>query len=162
MLRGVCTVGFSADDLHEAARWYAELLGTEPYFRAYGCETCGARAFGEDQCARCETAMRLGYIEFRVGDDQTELGFIDRRYVFAAGANSTSGGAVNVAWHVDDLGATVETLLAMGATEHEPITEQGGAGSGFLTASVLDPFGNVLGLMYNPHYLEMLATSNRA
>jgi hypothetical protein len=26
--------------------------------------------------------------------------------------------------------------------------------SGFVTASVVDPFGNVLGLMYSPHYVE--------
>ena len=161
MLRGVCTVGFSADDLHAAARWYAELLGIEPYFRAYECETCGARAFGVDHCAVCDTAMRLGYIEFRVGDDQVELGFIDRRDAPAGEADNTPG-AVVVAWHVDDLGATVETLLAMGATEHEPITEQGGAGSGFVTASVVDPFGNVLGVYHNPHYLEMLAARNKA
>ena len=28
--------------------------------------------------------------------------------------------------------------------------------SGFITASVVDPFGNILGLMANPHYLEIL------
>ena len=27
----------------------------------------------------------------------------------------------------------------------------------FVTASVVDPFGNVLGIVYNPHYLETLA-----
>ena len=25
-----------------------------------------------------------------------------------------------------------------------------------MTASVVDPFGNVLGIMYNPHYVEVL------
>ena len=25
-----------------------------------------------------------------------------------------------------------------------------------MTAAVVDPFGNVLGIMYNPHYLETL------
>ena len=29
-------------------------------------------------------------------------------------------------------------------------------GGGFITASVVDPFGNVLGIMYNPHYLDVL------
>ncbi|MFC9692087.1 VOC family protein [Kribbella sp. NPDC056951] len=149
-------MGFAADDLEAAGRWYAGLLGIEPYFRAYECETCGARAFGDDRCAECGTAMRLGYIEFRVGDDQVELGFIDRRYTPSGTVN-----AATVAWHVDDLKATMETLLAMGATEHEPITEQGGAGSGFVTASVIDPFGNVLGVYHNPHYLEMLAARSK-
>ncbi|MER7475207.1 hypothetical protein ABT351_31575, partial [Micromonospora sp. NPDC000018] len=27
-------------------------------------------------------------------------------------------------------------------------------GSGFVTATVVDPFGNLLGVMYNPHYVE--------
>ena len=42
----------------------------------------------------------------------------------------------------------------MGATEYQPLTERG---TGFITASVVDPFGNILGVMYNPHYLEVLA-----
>ena len=29
--------------------------------------------------------------------------------------------------------------------------------TGFVTASVVDPFGNVLGIMYNPHYVETVA-----
>jgi hypothetical protein len=42
----------------------------------------------------------------------------------------------------------------LGATEHEPLTARGDAG--FVTASVVDPFGNVLGDMQSPHYLEVL------
>jgi hypothetical protein len=30
-----------------------------------------------------------------------------------------------------------------------------------VTAAVVDPFGNVLGVMYNPHYLEMVETGGR-
>jgi hypothetical protein len=37
--------------------------------------------------------------------------------------------------------------------EHQPVTKRGG---GFVTASVTDPFGNVLGFMYNQHYLDVL------
>lgn len=29
------------------------------------------------------------------------------------------------------------------------------------TASVVDPFGNVLGVMHDPHYLEVLAARGR-
>jgi hypothetical protein len=57
-------------------------------------------------------------------------------------------------WHVDDLGATVARLLSMGATEYQPTTPRGEAG--FVTAAVADPFGNVLGVMYNPHYVQVL------
>jgi hypothetical protein len=28
----------------------------------------------------------------------------------------------------------------------------------FVAASVVDPFGNLLGVMYNPHYLEVLGS----
>ena len=31
------------------------------------------------------------------------------------------------------------------------------AATDFVTASVVDPFGNILGVMYNPHYVEILA-----
>ena len=48
----------------------------------------------------------------------------------------------------------------MGAQEHLPITPRGEAG--FVTASVVDPFGNVLGIMYNPHYLEVLGSTRKA
>lgn len=59
-------------------------------------------------------------------------------------------------WHVDDAGSTFERLLSMGAKEHQPPTDRG---TGFITASVIDPFGNILGVMYNPHYLEILGSA---
>ena len=138
MFRGFATISFYADDLAAARDWYTELLGMEPYY-----------AFPQPPAAPA-------YIEFRVGDDENELGFIDRRYA-PGGAANIPGGAV-MFWHVDDLTATVEKLLAMGATEYEPMTERE---AGFTTASVVDPFGNVLGVMHNPHYLEVLAARTR-
>jgi hypothetical protein len=42
----------------------------------------------------------------------------------------------------------------MGATEYEPVIERA---AGFTTASVVDPFGNILGVMHNPHYVEIVA-----
>lgn len=128
-LRGFATVSFWADDLEAARRWYAELLGFEPYFE------------------------RPGYVEFRIGDSEDELGLIDRRFA-PAGSAGGPGGAV-IYWHVDDLTGTLERLLAMGAREYQPLTERG---HGFVTASVVDPFGNVLGIMTNPHYLEVLGS----
>ena len=135
MFRGFATISFYADDLAAARDWYTKLLGIEAYY-----------AFPEPPAAPA-------YIEFRVGDDGDELGFIDRRYA-PSGASNAPGGAV-LFWHVDDLPATVEKLLAMGATEYEALTERD---AGFATASVVDPFGNVLGVMHNPHYLEVLSS----
>jgi uncharacterized glyoxalase superfamily protein PhnB len=54
---------------------------------------------------------------------------------------------------VDDLAATYDRLLGLGATEYEPITTRG---PGFVTGSVVDPFGNILGIMSNAHYVEVL------
>lgn len=52
----------------------------------------------------------------------------------------------------------VEKLTAMRAVEYEPVTQRE---AGFVTVSVVDPFGNVLEVMHNPHYLEMLAAKGR-
>ena len=127
MLRGLATVSFWAADLAAAKSWYTELLGIEPYFE------------------------RPGYIEFRIGDYQHELGLIDAAYA-PAGVPDVPGGAV-MYWHVDDLNATFETLLAKGAKEYQAPTVRG---EGFVTASVIDPFGNILGVMSNAHYLDVL------
>lgn len=128
MLRGLATVNVYATDHAAATRWYAELLGIEPYYE------------------------RPGYNEFRIGDYEHELGIIDARYA-PEGEPDVPGGVV-ANWHVDDLQATVDRLLALGATLREPVTERG---HGFVTAQVVDPFGNVLGVMTNPHYREILA-----
>src|SRR5215471_13455372 len=130
MLRGLTTVSFWAADLAAAKAWYAELLGIAPYFE------------------------RPGYAEFRLGDYQHELGIIDSKYA-PTGAAANLGGAI-VYWHVDDVAATLEKLTAMGAKEYEPLTNRG---PGFVTAAVVDPFGNILGIMYNAHYLEVLGAA---
>lgn len=64
-------------------------------------------------------------------------------------------GGVVAFWHVDDLNNMVEKLIGLGATEYEKITERE---DGFITASVIDPFGNILGMMNNPHYLKILTS----
>lgn len=126
MLRGLTTVSFYADDLDAASAWYAEVLGIEPYF------------------------ARPGYVEFRIGDSEDELGIIDRKY--APRPASGPAGAITY-WHVDDLAGTVARLLELGAEEFEPVRDRG---HGYVTAAVVDPFGNVLGVMVNSHYLQVL------
>ncbi|MFI5916249.1 VOC family protein [Dactylosporangium sp. NPDC051541] len=66
---------------------------------------------------------------------------------------ATATGAI-LYWHTDNVQATLTRLLALGATVHEPLQHRG---RNFITAIVQDPFGNLLGIMHNPHYLEMLA-----
>ncbi len=134
MLRGLSTVMLHTDDLAAARQWYTELLGVEPYMD------------------------RGPYIEFRFGDYQHELGLIDARYA-PNGHGAGPAGAV-LHWHVDDVGAALERLLSKGAKPHQPVTDWGPAG--FVTASVVDPFGNILGIMRNPHYLEILGSTREA
>ncbi len=138
-LRGFATLNIWADDVPAAAAWYAEFLGIEPYFSRPGPDGVPA------------------YIEFRIGDSADELGIIDRRYA-PPGAPSAPGGVI-MHWHVDDLEGTLQRLISLGATEYAPITPRG---EGFVTASVVDPFGNVLGVMYNPHYVEMVESARTA
>ncbi|MFC4947375.1 VOC family protein [Pseudonocardia sp. GCM10023141] len=150
MLRGFATVNFYADDLEEAGRWYHEATGVEPYFRVYACGGCGNRS-REARCADCDADTMLGYLELRIGDYEHELGFVNR--MWAPPQPDGPGGAI-VYWHVDNLQETLDHLESLGAKPHAPITEHG---PGFVTASVVDPFGNVLGIMYNAHYLSILA-----
>jgi predicted enzyme related to lactoylglutathione lyase len=87
---------------------------------------------------------------------QHELGIIDRRYA-PAGAATGSGGALAF-WHVDDVRAALDRLFAMGAREYEALIVRE---AGFVTASMVDPFGNILGVMYNPHYLGVLESRSK-
>lgn len=52
-------------------------------------------------------------------------------------------------WGVEDIHTVYERLLALGATAHEKPYEVGGD---IVTATLKDPFGNVIGLIYNPHF----------
>lgn len=137
MVRGLTTVSFFAADLGAAKQWYIDLLGIDPYFERPDSE-------------------HPAYIEFRIGDYQHELGIIDSRYSPHGSATGPCGAVIF--WHVDDLHATYEKLLSMGANEHEAPTDRE---AGFVTASVVDPFGNILGIMYNPHYLEVLGSTKK-
>ncbi|MEC3978268.1 VOC family protein [Amycolatopsis sp. H20-H5] len=132
MLRGLTTVSFYADDLAAAITWYTELLGVDPYF------------------VRPEIGPPA-YAEFRIGDYQHELGLIDSKWAPHDTAAKPAGAVLY--WHVDDVKAGYEKLLSLGAKEHDAPTERG---PGFVTASVVDPFGNILGIMYNAHYLSVL------
>jgi predicted enzyme related to lactoylglutathione lyase len=134
MLRGLTTVTFYADDLDAAVRWYTELLGIEPYFSR-------------------ELDGEPAYAEFRLGDYQHEFGILNSR--LAPPRRSGRLGGEIAYWAVDDVEAAFERLLSMGATEYQKPIERG---PGFITASVVDPFGNILGVMYNQHYLDVLAS----
>jgi predicted enzyme related to lactoylglutathione lyase len=134
MLRGLATVSFYAADVKAARSWYEELLGVEAYYAVPSVD-------------------EPAYVEFRFGDLECELGIIDAKY---ATHQVGGGGGAIVYWHVDDLEAELARMVELGTTVGEGIVERGN-NTGFRTASVVDPFGNLIGIMNNPHYLQILA-----
>ncbi|MGY6657207.1 VOC family protein [Amycolatopsis sp. TRM77291] len=134
MLRGLTTTTFYADDMAAAIEWYSELFGIEPYFVRNGPDG------------------RPAYAEYRIGDYQHEFGLV-RGDFRPPMAQPGPGGAI-ANWAVDNVEDAFAQLLAKGAKEYEPVIERG---PGFVTAAVVDPFGNVLGVMFNQHYLDVLA-----
>ncbi|CAM1359780.1 VOC family protein [Tenacibaculum xiamenense] len=52
-------------------------------------------------------------------------------------------------WGVNDINKTYEKLIELGATENEKPYNVGGE---IMTATVKDPFGNVIGLIFNPEF----------
>ena len=123
MLQGMATSNIQAADVPAASDWYSQVLGIEPYF------------------------VREGYVEFRIGRDEDEFGIIDTRFV-PGSAGRTPGGQF-VYWAVDDVEVAIARLVELGATVHEPPTIRS---EGWVTGAVVDPFGNVVGVMQNPHW----------
>lgn len=54
-----------------------------------------------------------------------------------------------VYWGVESCEAALRQLLAKGATANEDVQDVGG---GIKVASVKDPFGNIFGVIENPHF----------
>lgn len=79
------------------------------------------------------------YVGYSVGG--FELGLVP---------DATPGADGNCAyWGVADCAAEHARIVALGATPLEPVTD---VGEGIKVAAVLDPFGNKLGLIENPHF----------
>lgn len=59
------------------------------------------------------------------------------------------GAAVATYWGTSDIVAEHSRLLATGARANDAITD---VGEGIKTATLIDPFGNVIGIIGNPHF----------
>jgi len=79
------------------------------------------------------------YVGFEVGG--FELGLLPGGEAGTAGPRPL--------WGVAVIEAAFARLIALGATEIEPVTE---VGEGIKVASVRDPFGNRFGLIQNPQF----------
>lgn len=79
------------------------------------------------------------YVGFTVGG--FELGLLPDGQPGASGPQPL--------WGVNDIEGAFDRLIGLGATPLEAVTE---VGEGIKVAAVLDPFGNRLGLIINPHF----------
>ena len=82
------------------------------------------------------------YVGFNVGG--YELGLDPNAQIIS----KVSAGVVAY-WGVEDIDAEFQRLLRLGATMHTPVRE---VGDDIKVATVLDPFGNILGIIRNPHF----------
>ncbi|MGH9366216.1 MAG: VOC family protein [Thermoanaerobaculia bacterium] len=82
------------------------------------------------------------YVGFRVGG--YELGLDPD----PAAGKPGPGGTVAY-WGVPDARSAFARLLELGAGKHTEVREVGG---GIKVATVRDPFGNILGIIENPHF----------
>lgn len=133
-LRGLTTVVFPVVEIDAAKAWYADVFGVAPYMDT------------------------PAYAEFRVGDFQHEFGLLNAPLSGDFAQPPTTPGGAIIYWHVDDIDAQLSRLLGLGATINHPPRD---FGRGFIGASVIDPFGHILALMYNPHYLEITSSRMR-
>jgi predicted enzyme related to lactoylglutathione lyase len=69
-------------------------------------------------------------------------------------SNNAAEGSVTVYWGVEDINVALDRLISLGASRRGEIQD---VGEGIKLATVLDPYGNVLGIIQNPHF----QTANR-
>ena len=82
------------------------------------------------------------YVGFEVGG--FELGLDPD-----VGTQGPGPGGSAAYWGVRDLAAALEHATSRGAAVHTPLQDVGG---GIRVAALRDPFGNVVGLIENPHF----------
>ncbi len=81
------------------------------------------------------------YVGFEVGG--FELGLLPEE------GQPVGAGGVVAYWGVTDADAALKRVLGLGAEPNEAVQDVGG---GIKTATVKDPFGNLFGLIENPHF----------
>lgn len=82
------------------------------------------------------------YVGFNIGGYELGLSPEER-------SSSTKGENIYTYWGVDDIHKEFARLVELGANVHEEPNDVGGD---ILVASVYDPWENIIGLIYNPHF----------
>jgi len=115
-----------------------------------GLRTVGYKVDNISQAKEWYTAM-LGitpyfdepfYVGFNVAGYELGLQPVER-------TEDISGTNTVTYWGVQNVYEAYDMLLSNGAKPHEKPTDVGG---GIVVASVIDPWGNAFGLIYNPHF----------
>lgn len=115
---GLRTAIYQVPDLEKAKKWYAGVLGHDPYFD------------------------EPFYVGFDVGG--YELGLLPDESRSGKGEGGTTA-----YWGVVDAQAAFDHLLSHGATSQSAVED---VGEGIKVGVVLDPFGNLFGVIENPHF----------
>lgn len=126
MFRGLANLNLVATDMDAAIDWYTAVFDSPPYF------------------VRPESGPAQ-YAEWRFGDDDDEFALMDASF---RPALDDPGGAL-VSMHVDDIHESFDRLVQLGAVQFDPVIQRG---EGWWSASVSDPFGNLVGLIQSPHW----------
>lgn len=93
------------------------------------------------------------YVGFQVGG--YELGLLPPE---PEGPAILPGGSPNAYWGVGDAPAAFARLVALGATAHETVYD---VGDGVRLGTVTDPWGNLFGIIENPHFVLPAAPANQ-
>ena len=82
------------------------------------------------------------YVGFNIGGYELGLQPIE-------GEGNVIGNSVITYWGVDDIEKALQYMLELGAVKNDEPLDVGG---GVVVASVSDPWNNIIGLIYNPHF----------
>ena len=86
------------------------------------------------------------YVGFNIGG--YELGLVPAEEAEVKGSRS-----VMAYWGVNNAEAAYKSLIEKGAQEHEAVHHVGGE---IYVGSIYDPFGNIIGIIENPHFQTKL------
>ena len=84
-------------------------------------------------------------------DEPFYVGFSIKGYELGLLPGENTGKSDNILsyWGVEDIHKEYDRLIALGAEKHE---EPNNVGGELMVASVYDPWGNVIGIIFNPHF----------
>lgn len=130
MFRGLTSLQLFVDDVAEAERWYVDVLGMEP-------PAPRTRGSLPGMSGSASGITRASSVSPTASSRPTA-------WEPARLAPSPTGRSTT--WSPPSTGCSL-----WGATALQPPTELSG---GFMIASVVDPFGNALGLRFDPNFLK--------